>query len=86
MNYKEDLRYSGIEVGTIIKAMDFRSMLAEGYPDQFVIGEIKETIFDHGTWFYVIDCQEDTANSRVGGEVYVPLEMMLDFDNRVTVV
>ena len=80
------LKFEGIAVGTTIKAYDFEPM--EGRTDRFVVGKIIGTRDRHSIKFYAIECKEDSAFSndrgRVGLIVYVPMEMVDDFNERIT--
>jgi hypothetical protein len=83
-----------IEVGDLIKAFDF-----EPYPDRpdcYVVGIVREIGWIRNEYIgYTIDCVYDTmpkaANvsevvSRVGREVFVPVQTLFDYDGRVTKV
>ena len=81
------LKFEGIAVGTKIRAYDFEPM--EGRRDRYVEGRILRTeTTELGADFYVIECEEDSAfgpdYNRIGLEVYVPMELFMDFDGRVT--
>ena len=79
------LKFEGINVGTKIKAFDFEPM--EGRRDRFVTGRILRTEWKDGAKFYVIECDEDSAfgpdHNRIGVEVYIPMEMCFDYDERI---
>ena len=79
------LKFEGILVGTTIKAFDFEP--APDRTDRYVTGPITRVETRDGAKFYVIECKEDGAlglkTARVGLEVYVPMEMFMDFHNRV---
>ena len=82
------LKFEGIPLGTTIKAYDFEPF--PGRRDRYVVGKIANTVVRDGALFYVIACTEDSAfpedDNRVGLDVFVPMEMCMDFDERVTVV
>ena len=82
------LKFEGIAIGTKIKAYDFEPM--SGRTDRYVIGEIRDTVTKDGAKFYVIRCEEDSAfgpeNNRCSHDIYVPMEMYMDFDERVTAI
>ena len=82
---KNMLKFEGILVGTTIKAYDFEPM--EGRTDRYVTGPITGVTTRDGAKFYVITCEKDGAlglkTNRIGMEVYVPMEMFMDFDNRI---
>ena len=79
------LKFEGINLGTTIKAFDFEPF--PGRTDRFVTGKIARTEVKDGAKFYVIECAVDSAfgpdHNRIGREVYVPMEMGMDFHNRV---
>ena len=82
------LKYEGIAIGTIIKAYDFEPM--PGRTDRFVVGTIIDLEAPDGceyASFYHIICDKDSSfgpgYSRVGIDIYVPMEMGMDFDGRI---
>jgi len=79
------LKFEGIALGTKIKAYDFEPM--EGRTDRYVTGTIIEKITRDFAKFYVINCREDSAfpegANRVGLLVHVPMETVMDFDDRI---
>jgi len=80
------LKFEGINVGTTIRAYDFEP--CPGRTDRFVTGPIVRTEYEGGAKFYVIKCTVDSSfpatHTRVGHEIYVPMEMCMDFNERVT--
>ena len=82
------LKFEGIAVGSTIKAYDFEPM--EGRRNRYVTGKILDTVVKDGAKFYIINCETDSAfgpdHNRTGRDVFVPMEMCMDFDNRVTKV
>jgi len=81
------LKFEGLEVGTVIKAMDHRPL--DDGEELFIKGEIIsicEPVFK----CYEIVVSEDTcfpeSHTRVGKTVLVPMQTMIDFDNRITAV
>jgi len=82
------LKFEGIELGATIKAFDFEPM--EGRRDRYIVGNITDTAERHGAKFYVVECVSDSAfpegNNRIGLDIYVPMEMCMDFDERVEVM
>ena len=81
------LKFEGFEVGTTIKAMDHRPM--EDGEELFIKGNIvaiREPVFK----CYEIEVTEDTcfpeSHTRVGKTVLVPMETMIDFDERISEV
>lgn len=83
-----------IEVGDLIRAYDFEP--CPGRADMYVVGIVKEIGWIRNEYIgYTIDCvydsyDKDSANkpltSRVGHEVYVPVQTLFDYDGRVTKV
>jgi len=85
------LKYEAIaKVGDTIKSFDFEPF--PGRDDKFVIGKVVGV--DRGTMgakCFVIQVTEDSLwhepdYTRVGTEILVPMEMLFDYDGRVTVV
>ena len=79
------LKFEGINVGTTIKAYDFEP--CPGRTDRFVTGKILDNVMKDGAKFYIINCETDSAfgpdHNRIGKDVFVPMEMCFDFDERV---
>lgn len=81
------LKFEHITVGTTIRSYDFEPM--EGREDRFVEGTVIAHDVLDGASMLVIDCSVDSAfpdpdYSRVGSEVFVPMEMsMFEYDGRV---
>lgn len=78
------LKFEHIQPGARIKAYDF-----EPYPgrsERYVTGTVVEHTFEQGAKFLVIDCDGDTAfrpdsgHSRIGERVFVPMEMLFEYD------
>lgn len=90
-----EINLPAIEVGDLIKAFDFEP--CPGRPDCYVVGVVKEIGWIRNEYIgYTIDCVYDTMAkaagvneaevSRVGREVYVPVQTLFDYDGRVTKV
>ncbi len=83
------LKFEHITAGTKIRAYDFQPM--PGRTDRYVEGTVVRHCNDlahmPGVMFLVIMADTDTAftgeHTRVGEEVFVPMEMTFDFDERV---
>lgn len=84
-----------IEVGDLIRAYDFEP--CPGRADMYVVGIVKEIGWIRNEYIgYTIDCVYDSydkcstnksATSRVGKEVYVPVQVMIrEYDGRVSKV
>ncbi len=82
------LKFEGIAVGTTIKAFDFEP--CPGRTDRYVVGYILHTTTRAGAKVYAVNCREDSAfpdgANRVGHIVFVPMETVMDFDERVSPV
>ena len=80
------LKYENVaEVGDKIKAFDFEPM--DERRDRYLIGEVIEKgHFEefHADMFKVKVVKDEALNGRrVGKDIYVPFEMMFDFEGRV---
>ena len=83
------LKFEGIAVGTKIKAFDFEPF--EGRTDRYIVGQITGTVFHEGAKFYTVACSDEHPRrvndeykfTRIDEVILVPMEMMMDFDNRV---
>lgn len=77
-------------IGDTIKAFDFKPMNHPDYPDRFLVGKVVakgRCELDDGAKFdaYTVEVTESPEYpERVGHTMYVPFEMFMDFDNRVT--
>ena len=84
------LKYEHIQPGSHIRAYDFKP--SEGREDLYVEGEVIEHVNITGFKALKIVCDFDSGAgenpeySRVGMEVYVPMECTHDYDERVTVL
>ena len=80
----ENLKFENLAViGKMVKSFDFQPMV--GREDRFVIGKVIGIVGDRIN----ILVAEDTytgKNSRVGSEILTPMELMIDYDNRLTEV
>lgn len=87
------LKYEHIQVGQKILAQDFdpRNFHGSDIGEQYVTGTVKQHDWANGAKILVIDCDYDSVNwgddySRVGSEVFVPMQTLLDWPGRVMVV
>jgi len=77
-------------IGDTIKAFDFKPMNDPAYPDRFLVGKVVakgRCELDDGAQFdaYTVEVTESPEYpERVGHTMFVPFEMFMDFDNRVT--
>ena len=90
------LKFEGFQVGQLIRAQDFEPRAGRG--ECAVEGRIESVIRLGCAQFpaahYVIRCTRDVwdgqdmqaDHSRVGQQVFVPMESMLDWDGRVSIV
>ena len=83
------LKYEGLEVGTVIKAFDFEPF--PGRRDRYITGVIQNTETRDGAAMYVIKVEEDSsftdpAHNRIGLYMFVPMEMFMDYENRISVI
>lgn len=90
-----EINLPAIEVGDLIRAYDFEP--CPGRADCYVVGIVKEIGWIRNEYIgYTIDCVYDTMAkaagvneaevSRVGREVFVPVQTLFDYDGRVTKV
>ena len=87
----ENLKYQGeFEVGMKVKAFDHQPGVP-GREDKYIEGEIiavdAESKSQPGSMGYHVKVEKDTLftkNSRVGKTVFVPYEISMDYDNRIT--
>lgn len=73
---KANLKYSNLPLETKIRAYDFFGM-----KDHYVVGVIKADLIIRGVNMYsvlVTECTYDDDHSRVGEEILVPHETMMD--------
>ena len=88
------LKYENkFKIGDTLRSFDFEP--SEGRTDRFVEGVITR-IEDHNQGFnfytaFVIDCTVDSSTSdkrwtRVGAEIFVPMEVNHEYDGRLTKV
>ena len=91
---RTEINLPAIEVGDLIRAYDFEP--CPGRPDMYVVGIVKKIGWIRNEYIgYTIDCVYDTIMakakgvnepevSRVGCEVFVPVQTLFDHDGRVT--
>ena len=78
-------------IGDRIRAYDFEPM--DGRVDRYVEGVVQRTSSEYGAKCFVINCDVDSIcpkgslGSRVGEEVFVPMEVsFMEYDSRITVI
>tara|TARA_Y100001949_G_C15983926_1_gene329642 strand:+ start:732 stop:2438 length:1707 start_codon:yes stop_codon:yes gene_type:complete len=90
-NFKlEDAKFQGkFQKGDMIKAYDYQPM--EGRDEKFIVGKVvavdKESKTQPGAMGYHVKVEQDTLfdkNSREGKTVFVPYEVSMDYDNRIS--
>ena len=87
----ENLKYQGeFDVGMKVRAFDHQPGVP-GREDKYIEGEIiavdAESKSQPGSMGYHVKVEKDTLftkNSRVGKTVFVPYEISMDYDNRIT--
>lgn len=78
-----------VKIGDTIRAYDFQPI-----PDRsnrFIEGLVTDVGFVNGAKCFVVECSKDTnfpepELTRVGCEVWVPMELLFDYDNRIIVL
>ena len=75
-----------VMIGDKIRAYDFEPL--PGRIDCFVEGVVQRTSSEYGYKSFVIICEVDSVGlSRIGKEVFVPMEVsMFEYDSRITVI
>ncbi len=78
-----------VKIGDRVRAYDFEPM--PGRKEIFIEGTVFDVRTTYEGKFFMVQCESDPTApseeySRVGREVYVPMETMLDFDTRISVL
>ena len=85
---EELLKYEHIQPGQRIRSYDFEPLPSR--PDKYVEGVVESHFEDRmGVKFLLITVDFDTIqtlSSRVGRQIYVPMETTFDYDGRVEVL
>jgi hypothetical protein len=83
------LKYEHLGIGTRIRAYDFEPMT--GRRNRYVEGKIVDKTVTEDHWkALVIECDTDSSypegEGRVGIQVFVPMEVAMEYNGRVAVM
>jgi small-conductance mechanosensitive channel len=74
-----------VKIGDRIRAYDFEPII--GRTAYFIEGTVFDISMLNGVKFFFVKCDFDMDDDqRRGMTIWVPMEMMFDYDNRITVL